>query len=296
MTQIFPDSKTFALCIGPQRAGTTWIYRYLCSRGDVCLPEEVKEIFYFDRNFNRGKDFYKKHFNPLRKHKVIMEVTATSFDCPEAPERVFDLFGNDVRLICPLRHPVVRSYSLYLHYLRYGIVSGTLQDACLQVPQILASSRYEKHLKNWYKFYSPKDIRFIYQEELEVNQLGFVKNLCFGIGIPFVEPAEEVQGRYNITTYSKFGYVARIAQHIADWLRDNGLYFVINFAKKIGVKKIIFGKERPDANKQNIPMEDKTWLFEQIGDEVEKFENLIGKEVSHWHEIEKNKNNEQSPF
>ena len=282
--------------MGPQRAGTTWIYRYLWSRGDVCLPEEVKEIFYFDRNFDRGEKFYKSHFKPLNKHNVVMEVTATSFDCKEAPERVFDLFGKDVRLVCPLRHPVVRSYSLYLHYLRYGIVSGTLQEACLQVPQILDSSRYEKHLKNWYKFYDKKNITFIYQEELEVNQLEFVRNLCNGIGIKFIEPEEDVQGKYNITTYSKFGHIARFAQHIADWLRENRLYFIINFAKDIGVKKLIFGKERPDASKKNIPLDDKKWLFDQIGDEVKKFENLIGQKVIHWHEIEKNKNNEKSPF
>lgn len=282
--------------MGPQRAGTTWIYRYLSSRRDVCLPEDVKEIFYFDRNFDRGEQFYFDHFKPQPSHEIMMEVTATSFDHPEAPKRVFDIFGKDIKLVCPLRHPVVRSYSLYLHYLRYGIASGSLQEAVEQVPQILTSSQYKKHLENWYQYFDPKNITFIYQEELETNQFDFVRHLCAGLSLSFVEPEEDVQGKYNITTYSKFGPMARLAQHGADWLRENRLYFVINFAKDLGLKKLIFGKERPDANKKNIPLKDKLWLFEQVGDEVEKFERLIGRNIDQWHEIEKNKDNETSPF
>lgn len=281
----------FALCMGPQRAGTTWVDRYLRSRGDVCLPGEVKEVFFFDRNYDRGLDFYFSHFEENDQHALGMEITATSFDHPAAPERVFKTFGPSVRLICLLRHPVVRSYSLYLHYLRYGIVSGSLQEAVKQVPQILESSHYEDNLKRWYKYYEPSDITFIYQEELESNQMSFVKKLCLGLKIPFAEPEEEVQGRYNITTYSKFGPLARLAQNTADFLRENRLYFIINVAKSMGIKRLIFGAERPDANKKNIPLEDKIWLFDQIGDEVQKFEKLIGKTVPYWREIEKNKNN-----
>jgi len=293
VSQTLLENLPFALSIGPQRAGTTWVDRYLRSRGDICLPDEVKEIFFFDRNYDRGVDFYKSHFKQESSHVLGMEITATSFDCPEAPKRVFNTFGKNVRLICPLRHPIVRSYSLYLHYLRYGIVTGSLKEAVKQVPQIIESSQYTKHLERWYEYYDPENIKFIFQEELETNQLEFVKKLCSGLGIEFVPPEEEVQGKYNITTYSKFGPIARLAQNIADFLRENRLYFIINFAKNIGIKKLIFGKERPDASKKNIPIEDKIWLFDQLEEEIEKFERMSGYEVSHWHEITKNKHNEE---
>ncbi|MEM9468556.1 MAG: sulfotransferase [Pseudomonadota bacterium] len=276
----------FALSIGPQRAGTTWIYRYLASRGDICLPEEVKEIFFFDRNYDRGHSFYKDHFKPKKQHQIAMEVTATSFDHPQAPKRVFETCHEHVRFICPIRHPVIRTYSLYLHYLRYGLASGTLQEACEQVPQILESSRYAKHLERWYEYFKPEQIKFIYQEQLEKDQFLFVKNLCEGLGIPFLEPEEEVQGRYNITTYSKFSPVARAAQHAADWMRDRQLYSVINVAKRLGIKRIIFGKERPDASKTNIPDAERHWLLEQLEGEVDAFQKLTGEDLKHWSVIE----------
>lgn len=282
---IFP--VPFALLMGPQRSGTTWVDRYLRSRGDICLPDEVKEVFFFDRNFDRGINFYKDHFNSLPSHILAMEITATSFDHPEAPKRVYDIFGKNIRLVCPLRHPVIRSYSLYLHYLRYGIVSGTLEEAVEQVPQILESSYYSQHLKRWFDIFGKENITILYQEELEKDQQGFVRHLCEGLGIHHVPPSEEVQGRYNITTFSKFGPLALAAQKLSDFLRYYKLYFIINFAKSIGIKKLIFGKERPDAQKENIPPDDLIWLNNKLEKEIEKFEELAGHSVPFWQDIHK---------
>ena len=201
-------SLPFALLMGPQRSGTAWVDRYLRSRGDVCLPRDVKEVFYFDRNYERGSEFYTSHFHPEEGHQVVSEITATSFDCPEAPKRVYEHFGKDIRLLCPLRHPIIRSYSLYLHYLRYGIATGTLEEAARQVPQILTSSHYAAHLKRWFDLFGQENIKIIYQEQLENNEDEFIKGLCGGLGIPFQEPPAEAQGRYNITTFSKYGPLA----------------------------------------------------------------------------------------
>lgn len=272
----------FALFIGPQRAGTTWVDRYLRSRDDICLPDGVKEVFFFDRNYDRGIDFYKSHFSPNNNHRLAMEITATSFDHPEAPQRVSETFGSNIRLICPLRHPVIRSYSLYLHYLRYGIVSGSLQEAVQQEPQIISSSYYAEHLQRWFDVFGEKNIIILYQEELERNQYKFVQKLCEGLNIPFAEPVEEIQGRYNITTFSKFGPVAATSQKIADILRYYRMYTIINFAKSIGLKRLIFGKERPDARQRNIPDEDLIWLKQQLQPEIKKLENLLKTSISLW--------------
>lgn len=274
--------KPFALLMGPQRAGTTWVDRYLRSRGDVCLPEEVKEVFFFDRNFDRGIDFYKSHFTVKPEHHILMEITATSFDCADAPQRVYDLFGDNITLICPLRHPIVRSYSLYLHYLRYGIVNGTLGDAIAQEPQIIKSSYYAEHLLRWIDLFGADKIQFLFQEELEDNQEQYVIHLCQALNLPHIKPSDDVKGRYNVTTFSKFGPLASTAQRIADLLRSYKLYAIINFAKKLGLKKLIFGKERPETQKTSIPEDDLIILNRELGQEIEKLEGLLGISLDQW--------------
>lgn len=276
--------KPFALSMGPQRAGTTWLDRYLRSRGDICLPFDVKEIFYFDRHYDRGADFYKSHFKPGDKDSLVMEITATSFDCMEAPPRVLNSLGKDVRMLCPLRHPVTRSYSLYLHYLRYGIVSGNLQEAAATMPQIIESSLYHQHLQRWFDIFGKEPIHILYQEDLESDQDSYIEKLCDALSVSYKEPAEDIRGKYNTTSFSRFGPVARFAQNTADWLRAHRMYGMINCAKALGLKKIIFGKEWPDAGSIEMPGPDKAFLLDHLGGEVEKLETLLGHSIPQWQE------------
>lgn len=274
--------RPFVLSMGPQRAGTSWLDRYLRTRGDICLPGDVKEVFFFDRDYERGLQHYTAHFKPQPEHKIIMEISTTSFDHPDAPKRVYETFGKDIKLLCPLRHPVLRSYSLYLHYRRYGLVSGTLQEAYKQDPHILTSSHYATNLKRWMKYYPLEQIHFVYQETLEKNQNIYVRNVCKALDLDFIEPPEEARERYNVTTFSRIGPLAAVAQHAADWFRQRRMYFVINFAKAIGLKPLIFGKEKPDAMRGSIPEKEYQWLAKRLLPEVEKLEQLLGYEINAW--------------
>ncbi|MCK6418877.1 MAG: sulfotransferase domain-containing protein [Alphaproteobacteria bacterium] len=278
--RLFP--LPYALSMGPQRAGTSWLDRYLRVRRDVCLPHEVKEIFFFDRHHSRGADFYARHFKPEPHHRLVMEISTTAFDHFDAPERVAALFGTSVRLLCPLRHPVVRSYSLYLHYLRYGIVSGSLSEACAQNPQILESSRYCGHLENWLRHFPREALNIVYQEDLESNQEVFLKNVCNALGLPFMPAPQEINERFNATTYSRSGLLARYAQRGADWLRRHQLYSLVNIAKKAGLKRVIFGKENPDAKATIINPLDRAYLEEKLDGEIARLESLIGP-IPAWH-------------
>ncbi|MGB1076800.1 MAG: sulfotransferase domain-containing protein, partial [Bdellovibrionales bacterium] len=232
--------------------------------------------------FDKGIQSYTSHFNPQKDHALVTEISTTSFDHKQAPKRVFDVFGKNIKLICPLRNPIVRSYSLYLHYLRYGMVSGSLAEACRQNPQILESSHYADNLQNWIEYFDIENINLVFQEDLERDQDGFIKQICALIGRPYIPAPDALKERYNVTTYSKSGAIAGFAQRTADWLRKNRLYFIINFAKALGLKQLIFGKETPDANKTAIPEDDLAFLTEQLGAEIKKLEKLLGHPITAW--------------
>lgn len=274
--------RPFVLSIGPQRAGTSWVDRYLRFRGDVCMPSGVKEVFFFDRHFERGAQFYKDHFEPEDTHKFIMEISTTSFDHPDAPRRVRDLLGPDIKMICPLRHPVTRSYSLYQHFMRYGIVHGSLEQAASEIPQIVSSSRYAEHLERWFDVFGRDNITIVYQEDLEADQDQFVRDICTALGLEYLEPADDVARRLNVATPSRYPRIAKFFQDLADWFRSNGLYIVVNIGKAIGLKRLIFGKERPEAARAGIPDSDLAFLQKRLMPEIEKLETLLGQDISQW--------------
>ncbi len=269
-------NKPFILFMGPQRAGTTWLDAYCRHRGDVCLPSKVKEVFFFDRHSSRGAEFYKSHFDLKSHHDLIAEVTTTSFDHADAPRRVKEMFGNNVTLICPLRKPVPRSYSLYRHYARYGLVSGDLIQACEQEPQIINSSRYAYHIERWLEVFPNKKIHFIFQEELENNRDEFVRKLCSLLEVEYMPVPEGLNERINVSTKSNNKTLAGIGQKTCEYLRDRKLYSVINLTKHAGLKTLFFGKEKPDAPMLSMSDFERDWLDEQLGGEVQRLEKIIG--------------------
>lgn len=177
--------KPFVLSIGPQRAGADMIYTYLKNRGDVCLPADAKEIFFFDRHYLRGVEFYQSNFTPTPMHKIIAEITTTSFDCPDTPARVFDICGGDVTLLCPLRHPISRSYAVYKDYLDYKIVTGDIEHAIDETPQILYASRYADHLERWFNVFGQDKIKILFAEDAMENKEAYFKKLCDSVGLTF---------------------------------------------------------------------------------------------------------------
>ncbi len=273
--------KNFALCIGPQRAGARWIDRYLRGRGDVCLPSHVKEIFYFDRHFERGPEFYFSHFRYLPQHKIGVEVTTTAFDHPEAPARVHQLFREGVKLICPLRHPVERSYSLYQHLLRYGIVQGTLAEAVEQAPQILQGSRYAQHLERWYRFFPPSGVTLMFQEALEADPAAYVGQLCAALGLPCVAP-QELGGGYNALGVSRFRGLAPRFEGLARAMTRGGLDRTLALARSLGLWRLVFGPELFEVDRQRIPREAHEWLSSRLVPEIERLEALTGAPVPSW--------------
>ncbi len=186
MNKLF--DKPVALTIGPQGCGVPWIYDYMEARGDVCLPATAREIFYFDRHYQRGPEFYAEHFKPEPKHKIIMELTTTAFDNPEAPDQVFKLLGADVKLICPLRHPVERSKAVYADYARYGLVRGGIEKAVEEVPQILYASRYAERLEPWFVQFGRENIHIVFYETLESDPDAFAAEFCALAGLDFMPP------------------------------------------------------------------------------------------------------------
>ncbi len=181
--------RPVALSIGPQRCGTSWMYDYLKARGDICLPSGVREIFYFDRHFQRGPEFYASHFSPEPAHKLVMELTTTAFDNPDAPSHVQKLLGAGVRLICPLRHPIERTRAVYLDYLKYGLVRGGVEEAFQEHPQILFASRYADHLERWFTQFGRRNVHLLFYESLQNDPDVFAADLCAALDIPFAAPA-----------------------------------------------------------------------------------------------------------
>ncbi|MDA0764959.1 MAG: sulfotransferase [Proteobacteria bacterium] len=119
------------MCIGAAKSGTTSLYDILRQHSDVFAPS-FKEPHFFDTPsvYKNGVKWYSKtYFNNVKNEKCIGDFTPTYLFESEAPKRIFDNLGGEVKFIIILRNPVDRAYSHYLHSLRDEHESLSFEDA-----------------------------------------------------------------------------------------------------------------------------------------------------------------------
>ncbi|MFB6286743.1 MAG: sulfotransferase domain-containing protein, partial [Candidatus Bipolaricaulia bacterium] len=174
-----------ALVIGPMRAATTWVHRYLKQRGDTCLPTDVKETFFFDRRFEKGLDWYAQHFQNCqnRESRIVMEVGSSYFHSDEAPERIRNTLGGSIPLIVIYRDPVERSFSHFAHLRRYGLTSLPLREAAEEFPEILAASRYAEQLRRWADYFGRDCLTILRLETLKDSSVQFARTLTQALNL-----------------------------------------------------------------------------------------------------------------
>jgi hypothetical protein len=77
----------------------------------------TKELHFFDRNFDRGLDWYAEQFAPRRKQEQWGETTPAYMYKERARNRLIKSLP-DARIVMILRNPVDRAYSHYWHDVR----------------------------------------------------------------------------------------------------------------------------------------------------------------------------------
>ncbi len=277
------------IVIGPQRTGTTWLYNYFLTRGDICLPRGVKETFFFDKKYAKGLKWYSDHFTACMESDLIAEVAPTYFHSTHATDRIKQALGN-IKLISILREPVERTYSMYLLYRRYGVVGKDLRASLEPFPEILDSGRYATHLKRWFRDFGRENVHIAFFEELNSNTDAFVRSINDFLGIEHKKLDPTLNRQINKAALPQHPRLARFGLWVADTLRDKGIYKAVTLAKDLGLKEFFFGSPE-GLDLPQMSVEDNIWLKEYFTDEIIELQNLLDRDLTSWREVK-----EQPPY
>jgi hypothetical protein len=241
--RVLPDF----LIIGARKCGTTSLYEYLTQHPDV-LPALSKELFYFDHHYEKGTNWYRRHF-PTRVEKwvyekatgnriVTGEATPSYFYHPNAARRIAEALPQ-VKLILLLREPVAAAYSAY----QFGIKMGTytaqevvfhqvIQDELSYIKQggelfcrengtfainprctYLARHAYIELIRPWLEVFDRSQIKIILSEDLFTNPARVCKEVQEFLGLPIYELDSYKQ--FNQNGYHKLE--PEVAQHLEEF-------------------------------------------------------------------------------
>ena len=156
------------IIIGAAKSGTTSLYDYLIQHPSV-HSALWKEIYFFDRYFPRGMDWYRSNFpysfqkfiftKFLKKKFLTGEATPTYIHHPLAPKRISEILPT-IKLILLLRNPIDRAYSHYQMEKKLGYEELTFEEA-IESENSRIKDECEKMIQND-RYYSYKRQFFSY--------------------------------------------------------------------------------------------------------------------------------------
>lgn len=222
------------LCIGAQKAGTTWMHNMLRKFDELALPSQ-KELHFFDWNRKRGLDWYSQQFPSSESGKLCGEITPCYAVLQEEKIReIFYLFPK-VKIIFMARDIVDRAWSALLMELRtsaLGLQPGEFptnesllrpfeKEKYLKVADpdrydddyflnrlmhTTHSSRndYAKSLRSWMRIFPKENFLIVNYNDLSSRPKSLVNEVLKFIGVNYdgsddVVSENDVHKRYNTT-------------------------------------------------------------------------------------------------
>jgi hypothetical protein len=183
----FPDF----LCIGAQKAGTTWLYKNLRHHPGIQLTQP-KELHYFDRYFHESLDSYSRHFEQedfAVREKVTGEITPAYCFIPVRRIQFIHDMRPDLRLIFLMRNPVERAWSHAVMNLvehsdrRFEDIPDEDFFAHYRSEGAVERGDYLATLDNWLSVYPRKQLYIGFLEDLAQRPQQLLTDVFEHIGV-----------------------------------------------------------------------------------------------------------------
>ena len=272
--------KVSFLGIGAQKSASTWLYGILGQFPEVFVSDP-KELDFFSSFFDRGYEWYERHFAEGEGLQHRGEVSPSYLIDADTPARVRD-YNKGMKILVCLRDPVERAFSNHLHEVRAGHVSGqnlVFETALTNNPLYLNQGLYSHHLDRWLEHFPREQIHVTFQEHVKADSLRESQRLAAFMELSL--PAEIVQRRANESMGYKNELLGGALWRIGKAARQSGFGGAIEKIKQVpGIRQVREANQK-DIRKEIAPMRPETaWeLTDYFREDVRKLETVMGVSV-----------------
>lgn len=260
------------VCIGAPRAGTTWLYRKLKYHKDVYVPESKKELNYFNENYGKGLDWYKKYFRKSGKFYAVGEISPSYLYSPLSAYRMNKVKGIKKILII-LRDPIERTLSHYKYLIKRNNIKRSFSHFVNEYPRAIEYSLYYKNILSYLNHFPRKNIKILIFEEVFEERSRALSEIEKFLGIDserFLLDTDKNE-KINNSNIPKFGRVYSTMVSLNKFLLKMGLESVSKIAKNSGIKKIFERKSQTkNISIKNSIKEDMAEFYKEDVKKIEK--------------------------
>lgn len=262
------------LYVGPDKAGSSWLHETLLKHPDVHLSP-AKDLYFFDRYYDRGLDWYAEQFRGAAGEEVVGEVCQDYLFHARAAARIRATLGPSVRFMVSLRDPVERAWSSYLYAHKHGLWTEPFGEALDRHPELLGHGRYATGLERFLALYPREQVHVAVFDDLVADPQGFLDAVTDFLGVDPLPLSDKDREARLPAAQARSVRLAHAARRSADWLREHdGARLVGRVKRSAFVHRALYrpldrASVRPDAA-------DVRAVREALADEVDGLEELVG--------------------
>ncbi len=267
--------------IGPSKTGSTWIFELLRSHPKVFVPIS-KDIYFFDKFFEKGLDWYLKHFKNAKPDQLVGELSHDYFSSKIAIDRISDVFNRKVKLICCLRDPFERALSSYRYFVRNGIASGGFAEEANKHPEIIIEGYYGEHLNYIFEKFPRKNILVLLYDDLCSDPKEFAKQIFDFLGIKPIEDSPLYSKKVNSAAAPRVRLIAKAAKSMAVLLRKAGYPNLVGALKRNElILRALFKEAKSKSHEKSMEIFP-SHVISRYNLEIEVLQGLLGANLQHW--------------
>ncbi len=278
MSQSSPRRLPEIIGAGPGRTGTTWLHRVL--EGRVDLPYGVKETQFFNTFYDKGIDWYARHFRYATADRKIAEICPYFFH-PLAPGRI-KTHIPDCRIITTLRDPVDHAFSAYKLVVHFAWAHGSFDEVLKSRPNLGSGNQYASHLKTWFDLFGRENVLVTMYDELRAQPQSYLDRVTDFMGVERIALSAHPEIGDDVHSFArapKNRKLARRARKMMYRLQGHQAYAAINLLERAGLWAFCYGRGDPFGH---LTEEQEHCLRERYLPEVEALEELLRIDLSAW--------------
>lgn len=214
-----------AIIIGAMKGGTTTLNDWLRLHPEISFST-IKEIHYFDENFDKGLRWYRSFFplwEPfLGAHCALEATPAYIYRAATVAPRMHALLPN-TRLILMLRDPVKRAISHYSHRLNRGLEPRTAREALISdegwrpgtANGYKRRGLYAEQIESFLRYYPRDQLLVVKSEDFFADPGKIFEIVQLFIGVSAIPVAEGLQPKNVSRTRPEVP--PEVVQHLTDY-------------------------------------------------------------------------------
>ncbi len=266
------------LVVGGQKCGTSSLHFYLRKHPDVFMSR-LKEPEYFieERNWSRGLDWYRRHFESAR---VRGEASANYTAChrfPGVPARAHATVP-DARIIFLMRDPFARIISHWVHNFAAGFEDRPFAEAVRHETYVERSS-YWMQLQAFLEHFSAEQILIVQSERLRSEREASLREIFRFLDVDpdFWHPSFRLLRHVSS--------IKRRRTRLGKRLADAGVLEMVDALPqpfRWQFKYVVFLPFSRPIARPEMDAETRSWLTENLAEDVARLRDFTGMDFAGW--------------